>query len=651
MTSAGRGGRAHRALLAGLALAVAAAVLRLAWISDDAYITLRVVENLLAGHGPVWNVGERVQAFTHPLWMLLLALARGATGEHYLTTLGLSLGCAAFAVGLLAATAGRGAAVVLTLLLASRAFGDFATSGLETPLAMLLVAWLAWLDDRSTVAVPRPGAVLLALALLGATRLDLVVLAAPVALAHLRAAGPRRWPRAALALAPLLLWSAFAAVYYGSPFPITAYAKAFAPGVPAGELWLQGGRYVVHTLAGDPVTMATALGGALLAGVRPALRGRMLALGIGLYVLYVVRMGGDFMAGRFFVPVLVAGAALWARWLRGAATAWRIGIAGAAAALAFVPGPPPWLLPVAADLEPVAGAHGILDERRFYFARAGLCSPQREIPRPGDGSRGLRLAGRTAPLVVKCDAVGRDPFVAGEAFHFVDRWIVDPLLARLPVARPGEWRIGHFTRAIPDGYLESLATGEDRIAHPGLRALYGDLRRVLRAPLADRQRLAALWRLWTGAHAAGLADYVAREYRSPPRREVAAARLPPSPWAEGEFWFDEPRAVVVGDGGLAMTFPGPVEATHLRLALAPLVQYRLRFHRGGEACGEVALLATSTLGPMPAPEELLGYLRRVLGFRHYEVAVPATARGFDRLDLDAVAELAVVPALGGVEPR
>ena len=31
------------------------------WASDDSYIDFRVVHNVLAGHGPVFNVGERVE--------------------------------------------------------------------------------------------------------------------------------------------------------------------------------------------------------------------------------------------------------------------------------------------------------------------------------------------------------------------------------------------------------------------------------------------------------------------------------------------------------------------------------------------------------------------------------------------------------------
>ncbi len=43
-------------------------------MSDDAYITLRTVDNFINGYGLTWNISERVQAYTHPLWMFLLSI-------------------------------------------------------------------------------------------------------------------------------------------------------------------------------------------------------------------------------------------------------------------------------------------------------------------------------------------------------------------------------------------------------------------------------------------------------------------------------------------------------------------------------------------------------------------------------------------------
>ena len=43
------------------------------WMSDDGLIVLRTVRNILAGNGPVFNVGERVEANTSTLWQYLIA--------------------------------------------------------------------------------------------------------------------------------------------------------------------------------------------------------------------------------------------------------------------------------------------------------------------------------------------------------------------------------------------------------------------------------------------------------------------------------------------------------------------------------------------------------------------------------------------------
>src|SRR5688500_17745291 len=50
------------------------------WVDEDGYINLRVVDQILAGHGPVFNEGERVEAVTSPLWILALVLGRLTLG-------------------------------------------------------------------------------------------------------------------------------------------------------------------------------------------------------------------------------------------------------------------------------------------------------------------------------------------------------------------------------------------------------------------------------------------------------------------------------------------------------------------------------------------------------------------------------------------
>ena len=61
-----------------------------------------MVQNILAGHGPVFNQGQRVEAFTSPSWTLLLTVAAFVT-PFSLTTLAVDLGIALTLAGLVLA--------------------------------------------------------------------------------------------------------------------------------------------------------------------------------------------------------------------------------------------------------------------------------------------------------------------------------------------------------------------------------------------------------------------------------------------------------------------------------------------------------------------------------------------------------------------
>ena len=61
-----------------------------AWMSDDAYISFRTIDNLFQGYGLRWNVVERVQAYTNPLWLFVIMLPSFFTREFYFTSLAVS---------------------------------------------------------------------------------------------------------------------------------------------------------------------------------------------------------------------------------------------------------------------------------------------------------------------------------------------------------------------------------------------------------------------------------------------------------------------------------------------------------------------------------------------------------------------------------
>ena len=71
---------------------LAVILVRTAWVGDDAYFTFRTIDNFVHGLGLRWNAAERVQAYTHPLWMLVLTPFYWLTGEPFFTTIAVSIG-------------------------------------------------------------------------------------------------------------------------------------------------------------------------------------------------------------------------------------------------------------------------------------------------------------------------------------------------------------------------------------------------------------------------------------------------------------------------------------------------------------------------------------------------------------------------------
>lgn len=515
----------------GLALLLGVAFVWLfvqtAWISDDARITFRSVEQLAAGHGPRWNPHERVQVFTHPLWFLSLATLRAVSADSAGNAFALSalLGLVALGVSRRLFADPYRWLLAWGLLLSSRAFVDFLSSGLENPLVFalltVLLVQLAYRPDESES--PRPGAgiapVTATVALLLLCRHDLALLVGPPYLAYLMQA-LRREPRrtlvsAAVGALPFLLWTLFAVVYYGFPFPNTAYAK-LSTGIPDSELWRQGIAYGVNLARWDPLTLAVLGAGTALALSRRSPR-VWLGIGMAAYLGYVVHIGGDFMAGRFFTPVLLVAAFE-------VAGRFPLRHGRALVALLFLyalvlPGSP-WTTRssyrAAYDYR-TPGEAGITDERGYYFKESSLRAHLLGLDRTPPPL--------TEPVTVAA-TVGATGLQAGLDRILVDEnALCDPLLARLPAERP--WRIGHFRRAIPVGYLSSLEEGRNRVANRYVRALYADLRRITQGPLWSAKRWRAIARL--NLHPPQL------PCAAPPCRELVLHVLPASDYTP-RFW-------------------------------------------------------------------------------------------------------------------
>jgi arabinofuranosyltransferase len=519
------------------------AVARTAWVSDDAFITFRTVDHLLAGRGLIWNPDQRVQVYTHPLWMFLLATVTPVAGGPYAAALVLS-GISVLGAALLVALGGPAGAVAVAVLAVSKAFTDFATSGLETPLTYLLLAafLLVLLAPAARAPTTRRLLALAALAGLGMlNRLDTALLfLPPLALAAWGHGRTQGWGRTvgpvAAGLLPVALWECFSLLYYGALFPNTAYAK-LGTGIPAADLLRQGVYYLADSLRRDPVTLpAIALGVAVPLVRRGAGRdakGLAAALGVLLYLAYTVKIGGDFMSGRFLAAPLVAAAVLLARIPLRPKHLPRSALVGAGVVAVVVLGALPPLSPLRSGRGYAEWTlfHGIADERGQYFQSLGLLNGRRGLAEANDtrwasrfkaltdagrsfmafpdrtvgGWRMWDLEHREPPLgVVVFNRVGRFGYGVGPRVYVIDDLgLGDPFLARLPAkgVTTGEWRIGHFDRAVPKGYPESILQGRDRLADPAYARLYADVDLATRAPLFAPGRLGAIWRLNTGAYA------------------------------------------------------------------------------------------------------------------------------------------------------
>jgi len=503
-------------------------VIRDAWLCDDAFITFRVVDNLLNDYGLRWNVVDRVQVFTHPLWCFLLVALGWLVGNLPLAVMWFSIVLSVVAFLLILPRPGRENwdLVLLALLIpASKAVVQFGTSGLEGPLAYLLLVLLILAGGglkrdwhRNDRWVP------LLCAAIVLTRPDLVLIVAPLCVAWVARKGFRRAAASiAIGAAAIVIWEIFSFVYYGILFPNTALAKLYT-GLPFFDGVLQGLQYIVDFVLRDPagvIGLVTCV--LLLMFRRNDLQARAVCAGILLYLLFVVTIGGDFMSGRFFaVPVFLAVAeAIRTNGENTRPLADSFPGASAAAIILVVVHFFGFNGFVAANIS----RNGIADERRVYAPALSLAAVHdgRPIQRVS-WVRAAQELGKTGPSVMRAIAVGVVGYYGGPNVHVLDvNAIGDPLLSRLPAR--SESRIGHFERQIPPGYEDSLQSGNLVIEDPDLREYCQVVWSVTRGPVWSASRIGESNRLIIGGYDLLLDNYLSRS--GDWLREPGLPALPP----------------------------------------------------------------------------------------------------------------------------
>lgn len=284
---------------------------------DDAYISFRYAGNLVAGHGLVFNPGERVEGYTNFLWTMTLAL---------FMVLGINPSVASMVMGAAFGVSTLWlvyefcrlewperpivAGLAMLCLAVDGSFALWAVSGMETSMFAFLVLAAVMCHVREWRS-ERPGFLSGAILALAAMTRPEGVLVFVVLMVHqvLARVAIRRQPPGAGDVAkasafvalylPYFLWRYY---YYGFLLPNTFYAK-----VTVGGAGAQLRRGLEHIAA----FLRLHLGWILpVIALVPIVKRRFsfwltASLTVVLaYVAYIAYVGGDWSVGRFFVPLL-----------------------------------------------------------------------------------------------------------------------------------------------------------------------------------------------------------------------------------------------------------------------------------------------------------------------------------------------------------
>ncbi len=485
----------HAALVVPLVVLLIGAWSR-RWTSDDGFINLRIVDQLWAGNGPVWNAVERVETGTSPLWLAVIAVTGGVLRfvevEWVAAVLGIIGTVGGLGAAILAARTLHGShhdrfvplgALVVACL---PVFWDFASSGLETGLTFLWLGVSSWALARAASSpaldiTARRTVVTAALLGLGPlVRPDLALVSAATLVALLVLTRRRGWRRCVLVVVAAgvlpIGYQVFRMAYFAAIVPNTAFAKEGGTS-RWGAGWAYAGDFASTwhlwwplLLLATAAVVALRVDGSRAQGGDDRRRRRTVTMaitvGAALHALYVVRVGGDFMHGRLLLPAMFALAVPWA-----AVPVRRSSLLLLAALLPWaVPAMTSWEAPGQPD-RTAGPAAGVVDERAYYVAIAGHPNPvtaedfgegpyavggrlAAAVAAAGRGSLTLRtwapddrsawspLRDGGAPFSVAVDNIGVYGFLAGPDVTVIDvRGLGDPVTSRFRLAgergRPG----------------------------------------------------------------------------------------------------------------------------------------------------------------------------------------------------------------------
>jgi arabinofuranosyltransferase len=327
------------------------------------------------------------------------------------------------------------------------------------------------------------------------TRLDLLLLVFPV-LIFCFFQQPNKWKAIKygfLALSPLIAWEIFSYIYYGYLFPNTYYAKINS-GISSTELILQGFFYFIASLKRDPLTILMIFFGIIFGLLNKNMIIRLFTIGLLLFLFYIIKIGGDFMVGRFLViPFLISIFVLFVGFISNLDGP-KIVLTSLLIIIVGILSP----IPTYQQLNPEGyfeGYHGIVDEREIYYYgtslfRYGVVNFEPSFDWIEDGRELNRKVEGFEYHLQPYLSIGYLGYYAGPKIYIIDRsGLGNAFLAHQPITDFTDWRIGHYERSIEEDFLMSLEHGKNLIIDKELARLYDDVQIRTQCDVFDMTRL------------------------------------------------------------------------------------------------------------------------------------------------------------------
>jgi arabinofuranosyltransferase len=260
----------------------------------------------------------------------------------------------------------------------------------------------------------------------------------------------------------------------------------------------------------------------------------------------------------------------------------------------------------------VVDGRGIADERVWYFPDVALIHSSRMKVMPDSVGKywGIeaRELGKQDLQVNPSGNIGLYGYYAGPQVHIIDWFaLADALEARLPAKRMVNWRIGHFERVVPKGYVSTAYAPGNRIEDQNLAKFYDQLELIIKGELFSRERWQAIWLMNTHQ-----LDYLIdfETYRYPDTLERSADELAPAAGKKAE-------AISISDSGAVISLTQVSHAAQLEISLDSDDEYQLIYY----------------LGKTELAEQMVNAPFKPDGLALHRLAVPVNAAqsGYDRL--------------------